>query len=89
MVHSNSDWTDCRYADIAVVENVCGPGKWLLKVRCMSCPDVNGCAVADIVDDWFCVSAVPPPSLKSKTMEPAWLPVVEGIVDGVGSSWQV
>ena len=54
MVHSNSDGSDCKYADIAVVENACDPGKWLLKVRCKSCPDDNGCTVADIVDDWFC-----------------------------------
>ena len=54
MVYSNSDGSDCKYADIAVVENACDPGKWLLKVRCKSCPDDNGCSVADIVDDWFC-----------------------------------
>ena len=68
MVYSNSDGSDCKYADIAVVsdrydckyadiavvENACDPGKWLLKARCKSCPDDNGCSVADIVDDWFC-----------------------------------
>ena len=54
MVHSNSDWTDCKYEDIAVVENACDPGKWLLKVRCKLCLDDKGCSVADIVDDWFC-----------------------------------
>ncbi len=54
MVHSNSDGSDCKYADIAVVENACDPGKWLLKVRCKLCLDDNGCSVADTVDDWFC-----------------------------------
>ena len=51
MVYSNSNRYDCKCTDIAVVENACDPGDRVLKVRCKSCADDDGCSVADIVED--------------------------------------